>query len=84
MGSIAADPHFAPNYKPWDQRFCIAPDGDLFAAIKSGKASIVTDHIDTFTKNGIKIKSGKEIEADIIISATGFKTTCFCVVLKLQ
>ena len=77
LGSIAADPHFAPNYKPWDQRFCIAPDGDLFAAIKSGRASIVTDHIDTFTKNGIKIKSGKEIEADIIISATGLKLLAF-------
>ena len=77
LGTISAYPHFAPNYKPWDQRFCIAPDGDLFASLKSGKASIITDHIDTFTKQGIQTTSGKEIEADIIISATGLKLLAF-------
>ena len=77
LGSIAAQPHFAPNYKPWDQRFCVAPDGDLFKSIREGKASVVTDHIETFTENGIKIKSGEELKADIIISATGLKLLAF-------
>lgn len=63
--------HFAPSYKPWDQRFCVAPDGDFFEAIKSGKASVATDHIETITESGIRLKSGEEIEADIIVSATG-------------
>lgn len=77
LGDISAEPHFAPNYKPWDQRFCVAPDGDLFKSIKKGKASIVTDHIETFTENGIKIKSGEELKADIVISATGLKLLAF-------
>jgi len=77
LGTISAEPHFAPNYKPWDQRFCVAPDGDLFKSIKKGKASIVTDQIETFTENGIKIKSGEELKADIIISATGLKLLAF-------
>lgn len=63
--------HFAPPYKPWDQRLCVAPDGDIFRAIRSGKASVVTDHIETFTPTGIKLKSGAEIEADVVITATG-------------
>jgi monooxygenase len=63
--------HFTPTYKPWDQRMCLVPDSDLFNAIKSGKASVVTDHIDTFTETGIKLRSGKELTADIIVSATG-------------
>ena len=65
--------HFNPHYNPWDQRLCIVPDGDLFKAIKSGKASIVTEHIDRFTENGILLKSGQELEADIIVLATGLK-----------
>jgi monooxygenase len=65
--------HFNPSYNPWDQRLCIVPDGDLFKAIKSGKASVVTDHIDRFTEKGIQLKSGQELEADIIILATGLK-----------
>ena len=77
LGDISAEPHFAPNYKPWDQRFCVAPDGDLFKSIREGKASVVTEHIDTFTENGIKLKSGKELEADIVISATGLKLLAF-------
>lgn len=63
--------HFTPKYNPWDQRLCVVPDSDLFKAIKKGKASVETDHIDTFTATGIKLKSGKEIEADIVITATG-------------
>lgn len=63
--------HLTPSYNPWDQRLCAVPSGDLFRAIKKGKASIVTDHIDTFTEKGILLKSGEELEADIIITATG-------------
>ena len=67
------DTHFTPRYNPWDQRVCLVPDGDLFTAIKSGKASIVTDHIDTFTEQGIRLVSGAELPADLIITATGLK-----------
>ncbi len=70
--SVPVDPHFTPSYRPWRQRIAFVPDGDLFQAIKGGKASVVTDHIDHFTENGILLKSGKELKADIIISATGF------------
>ena len=77
LGDIPANPHFSPNYKPWDQRFCVAPDGDLFETLKQGKADIVTDHIETFTEKGIKTASGKELEADIVISATGLKLLAF-------
>ncbi len=63
--------HFTPHYNPWDQRLCVVPDGDLFKVLKSGKASVETDHIDRFTETGILLKSGKEIEADIIVTATG-------------
>jgi monooxygenase len=68
---IEHDPHFNPAYNPWDQRLCLVPDGDLFTALGSGKASIVTDHIDTFTEHGIRLASGDELEADIVITATG-------------
>ena len=63
--------HFTPRYNPWEQRLCLVPDNDMFAAIKSGKASVVTDTIETFTEKGIKLASGKELEADIIVTATG-------------
>lgn len=63
--------HFAPAYNPWDQRLCLAPDGDFFAAIRAGKVSIVTDLIETFTERGIKLRSGDELVADIIVTATG-------------
>ena len=63
--------HFTPRYDPWDQRLCLVPNSDLFQAICSGKASVVTEHIDTFTEKGILLKSGKELEADIIVTATG-------------
>jgi monooxygenase len=63
--------HFTPRYNPWDQRLCLVPDADLFEAIKSGRASVATDEIDTFTERGIRLKSGQELEADVIITATG-------------
>ncbi|MDO8363267.1 MAG: NAD(P)/FAD-dependent oxidoreductase, partial [Actinomycetota bacterium] len=66
------DKHFTPKYRPWQQRLAFVPDGDLFAGIKAGKASMVTDEIDTFTEKGIRTKSGEVLEADIIITATGF------------
>jgi len=65
--------HFTPSYKPWDQRMCLVPDGDLFSAIKDNRANVVTDTIDTFTPTGILLNSGNEIEADIVISATGIE-----------
>lgn len=67
------DKHFAPAYNPWDQRVCLVPDGDLFRALRKGRASIVTDHIETFTAKGIRLKSGEELEADVVVSATGLK-----------
>ncbi|MCR6475912.1 NAD(P)/FAD-dependent oxidoreductase [Variovorax sp. ZS18.2.2] len=63
--------HFTPRYNPWDQRLCLVPDGDLFAALNAGRASMVTDHIDTFTPGGIRLKSGAELDADLIVTATG-------------
>lgn len=65
--------HFTPYYKPWDQRLCVAPDGDFFRTIRHGKSSVVTDHIERFTESGVKLKSGEEIDADIIVTATGLK-----------
>jgi monooxygenase len=65
--------HFTPRYNPWDQRMCLVPDSDLFNSIKSGKASVVTDHIDHFTENGILVKSGEHLDADIIVTATGIE-----------
>jgi cation diffusion facilitator CzcD-associated flavoprotein CzcO len=69
--------HFTPRYNPWEQRLCLVPDNDMFAAIKDGKASIETDTIDSFTEKGIKLASGKELEADIIITATGLNLQMF-------
>ena len=64
---------FTPRYDPWDQRLCLIPDGDLFKAIRSGKADVVTDTIETFTADGVQLKSGQQLPADLIISATGLK-----------
>ena len=64
--------HFTPKYRPWQQRLAFVPDGDLFAGISAGKASMVTDEIETFTETGVRTKGGVDIEADIIITATGF------------
>ena len=65
------DTHFTPRYNPWEQRLCLLPDGDLFEAINAGSASIVTDHIESFTEKGILLESGRTLEADIIVTATG-------------
>ena len=67
------DRHFRPTYNPWDQRLCVAPDGDFFAAIRAGKASVVTDQIDTFTETGLELRSGEPLDADLIVTATGLK-----------
>ena len=69
--------HFTPKYYPWEQRMCLIPNADLFDSIKSKKASIVTDHIECFTEKGLKLKSDSEIEADIIITATGLNIRQF-------
>ena len=63
--------HFTPKYKPWDQRLCLVPDSDLFNAIRDGRASVVTDQIDTFTETGLQLESGEHLAADIIVTATG-------------
>jgi cation diffusion facilitator CzcD-associated flavoprotein CzcO len=65
--------HFSPRYKPWDQRLCLVPDADLFSAIRTGKASVVTDEIEAFTEKGLRLRSGAELEADIVVAATGLK-----------
>jgi cation diffusion facilitator CzcD-associated flavoprotein CzcO len=70
---VAIDPHFTPAYGPWDQRLCLVPDADLFKALRSDKASIVTDQIATFTPTGIDLVSGEHLDADVVITATGLK-----------
>jgi cation diffusion facilitator CzcD-associated flavoprotein CzcO len=67
------DTHFNPRYEPWDQRMCIVPDNDLFKAIGAGRVSVVTDTIDTFTETGIRLGSGAELEADLVVTATGLQ-----------
>ena len=67
------DTHFKPDYNPWDQRMCIVPDGDLFAALSAGRASIVTDAVQTFTERGVSLRGGAELEADVIVTATGLQ-----------
>ena len=72
-GALSVKTHFTPTYRPWDQRLCVVPDGDLFAAIRSGAASVVTDHIESFTERGIALRSGRLLDADLIVTATGLK-----------
>src|SRR5581483_4836478 len=67
------DRHFKPHYEPWDQRLCLVPNSDLFRALRAGRVSVVTDHIANFTKQGILLQSGEELQADIIVTATGLK-----------
>ena len=67
------DTHFTPKYNPWDQRLCLVPDGDLFRSLRKGTSSVVTDHIKTFTKTGIKLESGTLLKADIVVTATGLE-----------
>ncbi len=71
------DTHFKPKYNPWDQRLCVVPDGDLFEAIRGGRASVVTDRIETFTERGLALASGAELEADLIVTATGLELLAF-------
>jgi monooxygenase len=71
------DVHFKPKYDPWDQRLCAVPDGDLYRALRKGQASVVTDHIETFTETGIKLQSGEELAADIVVTATGLNLLAF-------
>lgn len=68
---VSIDPHFKPRYDPWDQRVCLVPDADLFRSLRSGKAEIVTGEIETFTEAGIALRSGEELEADLVVTATG-------------
>lgn len=67
------DRHFSPRYDPWDQRLCVAPDGDLFAALAAGRASVVTDTVETFTPGGVRLGSGEELAADVVVTATGLR-----------
>jgi cation diffusion facilitator CzcD-associated flavoprotein CzcO len=67
------DKHFTPSYNPWDQRLCLVPNGDLFKSMREGKATVVTDHIASFTETGIQLASGEHLDADIIITATGLE-----------
>jgi len=71
------DLHFKPRYNPWEQRLCLVPDNDLFDAISAGQASVVTDEIETFTETGIRLRSGDELEADVIVTATGLRVVLF-------
>jgi monooxygenase len=73
VGQDYLDKHFTPSYQPWDQRLCLIPNGDLFKAITSGKADVATGHIETFTESGIRLTSGEELPADIIVTATGLQ-----------
>ena len=69
--------HFTPSYNPWEQRLCLVPDSDMFRVIKAGRASVVTDRIEAFTEKGIRLKSGQELEADIVVTATGLVLQAF-------
>jgi monooxygenase len=73
LGPGADLSHFTPKYDPWDQRLCVVPDGDLFTSIREGRAEVVTDTIDTITPTGIRLTSGRELEADVIVTATGLE-----------
>jgi cation diffusion facilitator CzcD-associated flavoprotein CzcO len=73
LGPGADLSNFTPKYDPWDQRLCVVPDGDLFAAIREGRAEVVTDTIDTFTRTGVRTSGGRDLEADIVVTATGLQ-----------
>lgn len=77
IGKHADMRHFTPRYNPWDERLCAVADGDLFAALRSGRASMATDHIDSFIETGIRLKSGAELKADVIVTATGLNAQMF-------
>src|SRR5690606_27968339 len=69
--------HFTPRYQPWDERLCAVPDGDLFAALRAGRAEVVTDEIERFTAEGVRLKSGQTLAADLVVSATGLQLQLF-------
>lgn len=73
LGSQQLAQHFSPSYRPWDQRLCVIPDGDLFKAVRAGSASVVTDHIESFISDGVRLASGQKLPADIIVTATGLQ-----------
>lgn len=73
IGDEMAEKHFQPSYNPWDQRLCLVPDSDLFTAIRDGRASVVTGEIETFTETGVRLKNGEQIDADVVVTATGLK-----------
>ena len=77
LGEKYDSKHFTPPYNPWDQRLCLVPDADLFRTIREGRVSVVTDHIDTFTEEGLLLKSGEQLNADIIVTATGLVLRLF-------
>ena len=77
LGEKYDSKHFTPPYNPWDQRLCFAPDADLFTAIREGRVSVVTDQIETFTEDGLLLKSGEHLDADIIVTATGLLLRLF-------
>lgn len=77
LGEGADMRHFTPRYMPWDQRLCVVPNGDFFQALRSGRASVLSDEIDTFTANGLRLQSGATLEADIVITATGLQLQTF-------
>ena len=72
-GSLEMDPHFTPPYNPWDQRLCLSPGGDIFESIKNGDATVVTEHIDHFNETGIVLANAKQLDADVIVTATGLQ-----------
>ena len=74
---IPVDPHFVPRYNPWEQRLCVVPDGDLFTAMRAGRADIVTGEIESFTEKGLRMRDGTEIDADVIVTATGLTMVAF-------
>jgi cation diffusion facilitator CzcD-associated flavoprotein CzcO len=73
----AVDTHFKPTYDPWDQRLCLVPDGDLFRSIRDGRVDVVTDHVDRFTGRGVRLVSGAELPADVVVTATGLNLLGF-------
>jgi cation diffusion facilitator CzcD-associated flavoprotein CzcO len=77
LGEKYDSKHFTPHYTPWDQRLCLVPDSDLFRAIREGRVSVVTDHIESFTEDGLLLKSGERLDADIIVTATGLVLKLF-------
>lgn len=70
---VPFDPHFAPHYGPWEQRLCVVPDDDLFRALRTGAASVATGHVETFTPTGLRLTDGRELDADLVVTATGLK-----------